>query len=535
MVNLTEITDESTICIVCKSYAPHSCGGCKQVHYCNKLHQKEHWKQHKSECRAFEVKSNEEVGRYLVASRDLNGGEKILVENPVAFGPKHVDPTPVCLGCYKPPHSVARCLKCFWPVCDPKCPGLTDPNHHGAECLVLSLNRCLALQPSGFRYEIITPLRCLLLQKRNKKKWQQIINMEAHTNKRGVSTDVYKFFEERVVSHLTDQYLSKLEEGALPHCSKDVIHRICGILDVNGVEIMAGGDIELIALYPTMYLMEHNCVPNTAYYFDPDFRVVVKPSIKISKGEHLSTTYTHVLWGTDNRREHLKENKYFSCKCTRCKDRTELGTYISALKCHGLPGQSEFCGGWQLPEDPLHEKSNWTCDKCSATLSYDEAKNLVNMLAMEVEKIVQDRPSVEKIIEFLNKLEQLLHPHHFHCYEVKHLLIQLYGHQDGFSHNDLTMEQINQKIDICRDLLSINKILDPGYSRLSLYTAVLMYELHLALTELQSRGKQSDNLTDEAKQLVEETIKILEHEPANSPGSELRTIAIISLDKLKKV
>jgi hypothetical protein len=45
--------------------------------------------------------------------------------------------------------------------------------------------------------------------------------------------------------------------------------------------------------------------------------------------------YTHALWGTQARREHLAATKYFTCRCERCVDPTELGTYISGIRCLG--------------------------------------------------------------------------------------------------------------------------------------------------------------------------------------------------------
>lgn len=41
-----------------------------------------------------------ELGRYMVASRDLKAGDVILREDPIVVGPKQVT-EPVCLGCYK--------------------------------------------------------------------------------------------------------------------------------------------------------------------------------------------------------------------------------------------------------------------------------------------------------------------------------------------------------------------------------------------------------------------------------------------------
>ena len=35
--------------------------------------------------------------------------------------------------------------------------------------------------------------------------------------------------------------------------------------------------------------------------------------------------YTHSLWGSAGRRDHLNTNKKFWCQCERCADPTEFG------------------------------------------------------------------------------------------------------------------------------------------------------------------------------------------------------------------
>ena len=45
----------------------------------------------------------------------------------------------------------------------------------------------------------------------------------------------------------------------------------------------------------------------------------------IKEGEHLSIMYTHSLWGSAGRREHLYSTKKFWCKCERCEDPSEFG------------------------------------------------------------------------------------------------------------------------------------------------------------------------------------------------------------------
>lgn len=54
------------------------------------------------------------------------------------------------------------------------------------------------------------------------------------------------------------------------------------------------------------------------------------------RNDHISTMYTHLFWGTEARQEHLQNSKYFTCKCVRCLDATELETHLSTIRCIGL-------------------------------------------------------------------------------------------------------------------------------------------------------------------------------------------------------
>ena len=47
----------------------------------------------------FQIESNAELGKYLVASRDLKEGEVLFSEPPLVVGPVGVT-LPVCLACY---------------------------------------------------------------------------------------------------------------------------------------------------------------------------------------------------------------------------------------------------------------------------------------------------------------------------------------------------------------------------------------------------------------------------------------------------
>jgi hypothetical protein len=88
----------------------------------------------------------------------------------------------------------------------------------------------------------------------------------------------------------------------------------------------------------------------------------------------------------------------------------------------------------------------------------------VRRIGDEVEAL--DENSIPALEAFLRRYQNVLHPNHYHCLGVQHSLCQLYGKTPGFLINDMTEEQLRHKRDICRQLLKVVDVLEPGYSRL---------------------------------------------------------------------
>ncbi|KAF5306268.1 hypothetical protein FQA39_LY08966 [Lamprigera yunnana] len=497
------------------------------------------------------IHTSPELGRHLIATRDLNSDDLILCEYPLVFGPRpHVveeGPVP-CIGCFRLiiAEQSPRCEGCGWPVCHAACEGLRDPLNHGLECLILGL------RPEGvinkfhdfYRQDTLLVLRCLLLQKKGQKKWEQLMELESHLEARGPKTDIHKNVEERTVDYLTKNFLERLkdlerkaERDLLSETSSAIMHKIAGIIDVNALEI--NQDVELSAIYPVTSLLEHSCLSNTYHIFDnalENYKITVRASVPIGKGDHISTTYTHALWGTQARREHLMETKYFSCQCLRCKDPTELGTYLSALRCIGIDGQS--CGGNQLPLDPCNDATEWACDKCNVKLSNDEVAFLVNKIGSEVDYVQLSNPTVKEMRDLLDKILNFLHPHHYHVYSIKHSLVQLYGYQQGYLPNQISDELLLKKSEMCRELIAVTKTIDPGNARLPLYSGVLLHELFLANAFYVKRKwhvedkEQMVLLIEEGTKALSDAKLILRNEPS-SAAQKLRSLLVSSNKELR--
>lgn len=274
--------------------------------------------------------------RYAVASKNLEPGDLILSELPFTYGPKS-DSLPLCLGC----HCLLKCLNvcstCKWPVCSKICEKLSI--HEENECKIFSAVKITFKSVQDLsvhcpQYECITPLRVLLEKERNPEKWEaDLHNLEAHTEKRK-KTQMWEVEAVNIVGFL--HKVCKLQE----RFPEELIHFVCGILEINSYSIPTPFQTGVMGLYPMASLISHSCVPNAyqiVFNKSEDGTIIhrfyIRASVKIAKGEKIFLNYTPDFIPTLVRRSLLRKGKYFDCCCRRCEDPTELGTNISTLKC----------------------------------------------------------------------------------------------------------------------------------------------------------------------------------------------------------
>lgn len=113
----------------------------------------------------YAVKRSAELGRYMVASVELQPGDVILEESPLVVGPKQ-NSRVVCLGCYAAVDGRDegdRCTACGWPLCQ-ECANGEATAHRAAECKIFADARAKfqnLLQEDAvcLQMDCITPLR----------------------------------------------------------------------------------------------------------------------------------------------------------------------------------------------------------------------------------------------------------------------------------------------------------------------------------------------------------------------------------------
>lgn len=165
------------------------CQHCQKVGICSSSGDEDHAKVHRPEglgqCLPIRVEKSSEVGRYLVATRDINPGEIVILDKSILVAPD----APACLGCLKniKIQEAAFCSKCQFPVCDSECE--ERKIHADNECKVFSEAGITILTiPTApqFIYHCIGILRTLLAQRRSELDRKVINELMSHTEERCV-------------------------------------------------------------------------------------------------------------------------------------------------------------------------------------------------------------------------------------------------------------------------------------------------------------------------------------------------------------
>lgn len=161
----------------------------------------------------------------------------------------------------------------------------------------------------------------------------------------------------------------------------------------------------------------------------------------------------------------------------------------------------------------------------------------------EVDNLLSRKPTVKQLEALINKLSKFLHPHHYHLFNLKHTLIQLYGTEPGYLLKHLNDTLLNKKLQLCEELYEICEKLDPYTIRLSIYVGIILYEMQTVQTEhgkrLLAKATKSNEQIPTALDYINsgrdkllKAAKILEKELDNVAGSKLSDAVLKSLTEL---
>merc|ERR1712107_863466 len=176
-------------------------------------------------------------------------------------------------------------------------------------------------------------------------------------------------------------------------------------------------------------------------------------------------------------------SKCFWCTCPRCTDPTEMGSFVSAVRCSRCKGFSDDVQSddaqYLTPSNPLDHESVWRCGKCTNIQRASQIKSGNQAIADELAQV--SRGNCEGLLQFLHKNEPLLGPNNHHIMEVKYTIVSMLGNRKPYLLTDLSMELLQIKERFCRELLNVADIIEPGYTR---WRGQLLLELQMAIVAL---------------------------------------------------
>ncbi|XP_041782750.1 SET domain-containing protein SmydA-8-like [Anopheles merus] len=471
-----------------------------------------------------EIRKSDQLGRFLVANRDIKPGELILAEDPIVVGP-YWDADISCLGCLGPASRTCKvCLK--GPLCR------DCSRHDPVECHFYEQASKLNKNFLFDHFNIITPLRCLLLYRSDRDKYNEMMAMESHFESRR-DTEIWHIHNQYVVEPmLNEKDFQQIDDLTV---TGELLQRICGILDVNTFEIRGNMDSQGVqmnnlarGLYPKTSLMTHNCQTNTLIAVDGMSKLRLYSSIGIKAGELLCYNYTRVLFSTFERQTHLRKGKYFICNCARCSDPTELGTHLSSLKCTACDdGLCVF-----HPETP-----KWECLTCGHKLPREYVNQIMCEARDDISSCALDSRNLEKVI---GKHSKTLNPYHSLVLEAKQSLAgELRNMCMSYDIHNVPRQALKRKLELCEEMLQILRVLDPGVSRL---TGIALYEYHAALVDLSRRNHdigeiKTPELLERLKlseAALKEAIGMLVFEHRTTPEGQLTKKAMCELKELRE-
>lgn len=223
--------------------------------------------------------------------------------------------------------------------------------------------------------------------------------------------------------------------------------------------------------------------------------MAVRASKKILKGEQIFNSYTKFLWGTQQRRVHLAYSKNFHCKCERCLDPAEFGSFISALKCI-----KPNCGNVMLPVDPLVVTSLWECKNCHMKLDHARVAKICDIFSKQIFNKILNEP-MSAINHYLRtKLSTILPASNQFTIEVK-LQIILKMKQDP--NYVMTLEDYEDVERYCYDVLDIIDRLRCG----ECFVKGLLY--HELLTAKMKLAELKNQVFDEVSHETQSSILLL--------------------------
>lgn len=474
-------------------------------------------------CLPFTVMYKEGVGRYVVASRDIKASEIILCDTPAVLGPNY-ETEAVCLECLSRADGSVLCHHCNLPLCSDKC---REGPKHRAECQVFSkMEKKVSVARFGqgtiaYEYGCITVLRLLALRDGDPETWSRVQFLMDHDEERRKEKEYWQMFQKNVVDYL------RIKVGLADTYSEEEIHRAIGILRTNAFQIehpyLHAQGTSGKAIYPTFSFLSHSCIANARYSVMPDDKLTLRAQVDIKEGEEITIQYISFLFGNSRRRGEISSCWMFECRCPRCLDTTELGSFMSAVLCSS-------CKGSVLPPDISFECEVWKCRECGQKMERDKVFEIVKELEEEMMNTMEHECDKYKALE--EKFSTLLHPNHYQLQILKR-------HLAGSFTGNMTLADVELRKNLLEEFIEVFQMVDPGLTK---WRGKMLYQVcktKMFLADIKHSKEETQKevfLAEMAESIagMEDVVRCLQYEPDNSMEFRISKLAQSSLSQAKE-
>ncbi|XP_052130288.1 uncharacterized protein LOC113209786 [Frankliniella occidentalis] len=358
-------------CAVC-GVEGSRCTGCLLDYYCGKQHQTQDWPRHRAGCKVLELRTDERLGRHLVATRNIPAATVILRERPMLSIPSpwtaeeslneklQAFNKVYCVGCLASDQSLTyerKCSSCGWPVCRSEC---SKSDAHRPECEAFQragfkLTADTRKKAGSYLWMALAALRTHLAMKKHPK----LADLQATYKQpllpaKGIQApalgvnDNNNWRAEQAVTHKMSETWPAAarwlrETAGLSWLTEDELVRAAGVNEINGINLNPMNCVMLNGktathLFPAVSMVEHNCEPTGMLLaWDPtsqSMEHIVVTSRGVSKGEHISLDYLDTPFQDGvTRRSLLCRGWNIDCQCRMCADPTSAGLFLGSPCC----------------------------------------------------------------------------------------------------------------------------------------------------------------------------------------------------------
>lgn len=286
----------------------------------------------------LEVRYNDEYGRHIVATEDIDVGKTVLMEDAYLFGEDQEINYSFCDTCAKGENNLIPCPNCISVMfCNNECMG--NNITHKLECgsksekNIIMQSILIAISTFDSNIEELMEFVGNVLADKTSNLPEQPID---HRSK-------YRFFLKSValpeihIEDLTIDFYKMImamnKIGILfdsMQKQRFLMHLILQhirIIHTNSIQSVASDNRSIDKLHSILSLLNHSCIPNLIILDEKmkSIAIIIRP---IMKDEQLFFTYRSEMMqmNTNERQKILIENYNFKCKCSKCLPCSEFQT-----------------------------------------------------------------------------------------------------------------------------------------------------------------------------------------------------------------